>query len=351
MHRTPERILIIRFSSVGDIVLSSLLVRLLRRRFPQSTITYLVKAEFADLMRYNPHLSQLVTFPANGTFDDLRSLRRQIQREDYDLLIDIHGSLRSRYLCHDGAHTVRVNKRKLARFLLVKFKWNIYQKTGGSPSVACRYVETVREYGIKDDEQGLELFLPVEAEKNVASLLESAGDHRRLLIGVCPAAKHWNKMWLPDRFAEAGAQLAQKHNAGIVLFGSGGEEERRASEIEAQIRTLAPGAPVMNCAGKLSLTDAAAMMDRCALVLSNDSGLMHIAAARKRPVVAIFGPTVRELGFFPFGTRSVVVERDRLPCRPCTHIGLSRCPKGHFKCMTDLSVSRVVDAAGSMLAG
>ena len=352
MHKTPERILIIRFSSVGDIVLSSLLVRVLRNRFPHSIIDYLVKEEFADLMRDNPHVSRLLAFPINGTFRDLRTLRRQIRQEGYDLLIDIHGSLRSHYLCLGTSATVRIHKRKCARFLLVKFKWNVYQRLGGAPGAAQRYVETVQQYGIEDDGKGLELFLPAAARNNVTALLASAGNQSyRHLIGICPTAKHWNKMWLQERFADTAARLGNELDAGIVLFGSGKEEEDRVQAIEKLIRSQAPGILVINCAGKLSLTDVAAMMDHCSLVLSNDSGLMHIAAARKRRVVAIFGPTVRELGFFPFGTQSSVVEQSGLECRPCTHIGLPRCPKGHFKCMNDLSVSDVVAAARSLLAG
>ena len=105
----------------------------------------------------------------------------------------------------------------------------------------------------------------------------------------------------------------------------------------------------MNLAGKLNLCETAAMMDKCSVVVTNDSGLMHIAAARKRNVVAIFGPTVKEFGFFPIGTRSVVVENTELDCRPCTHIGLPSCPKGHFKCMNEISTEQVVTSANALL--
>jgi heptosyltransferase-2 len=93
------------------------------------------------------------------------------------------------------------------------------------------------------------------------------------------------------------------------------------------------------------------MMDHCAIVLTNDSGLMHLAAARKRKIVAVFGPTVKELGFFPYGSNSVVIEHTSLRCRPCTHVGLPDCPEGHFRCMRDISAERVVDAARALLIG
>jgi heptosyltransferase-2 len=107
--------------------------------------------------------------------------------------------------------------------------------------------------------------------------------------------------------------------------------------------------PVVNAAGRLSLLQSAALMDRCAVVLANDSGLMHVATARRRPLVAIFGSTVRQLGFAPYGRQSTVVERPEVLCRPCTGIGRERCPQGHFRCMLDISDDQVVAAASTLL--
>jgi len=350
MQQPPDRVLIIRLSSVGDIVLSSLLVRVLRQHFPQSEIDYLVKAEFSELMQHNPYLTRVIQFPTNGTFHDLRSLRRDIRQRNYGVIIDIHDSLRSRYLCFGAHRAVRIDKRRIARFFLVKFKWNLYGWFGGAPSVAERYLETVRQFGITNDDNGLELFVPDSAHEKVNAFLASSRfNSSKPLIAVCPAAKHQNKMWPQERFAEAAATLGTDLNAGIVLFGSGPEEEYRARDIEDQIRKRAPEVPVLNGTGQLSLLEAAALMDHCCLVFSNDSGLMHIAAARKRKILAIFGPTVQEFGFFPFGTTSSVVENATLSCRPCTHIGLPDCPKRHFKCMNDLSVSEVLHSARTLL--
>jgi heptosyltransferase-2 len=136
--------------------------------------------------------------------------------------------------------------------------------------------------------------------------------------------------------------------AGILIFGSHGEEDR-CSQIEGLITAASPGTVTVNLAGKLPFPETAAMMDRCAVVVTNDSGLMHIAASRKRNIVAIFGSTTEELGFFPYGTHHIVVEDSGLPCRPCTHIGRAACPKGHFKCMNDIPTSRVIEAARELL--
>jgi ADP-heptose:LPS heptosyltransferase len=158
-------------------------------------------------------------------------------------------------------------------------------------------------------------------------------------------------MWPEERFAETVTILAVQHGAGVLLFGAGDQEHAQCADIAEMIRRSAPHIPVVNLAGTTSLTETAAVMDRCSIVLGNDSGLMHIAAARKRKVVVIFGPTVRELGFFPFGTQSKVIENTLLDCRPCTHIGLPFCPKGHFKCMNEIPTQRVVDAATHLLQG
>jgi len=342
--------LVIRFSSVGDIVLSSLFLRAFRTRFPECVMDYVVKKEYADLIRHNPNVTHVLEFPAGGTFVDLHRLRKLITAQRYDLVVDLHDSLRSRYLCFGATRVLRINKRKLARTLLVKFKWNVYKRAGGAPSVAERYVEAVETLGVSNDGKGLDVFLTPEDTRLAQAALHREGITPGIpLIGIAPSARHWNKTWLMDRFAKVGAALAHEHDAGVALFGSGDEEAARCAEIAAELRVHATGRPIANLAGKLTLLQTAAVMDSCAVVITNDSGLMHLAAARKRKVVAIFGPTVRELGFFPYGTQSIVVETSGLDCRPCTHIGLPSCPRGHFKCMRDISVQDVVASAQRMI--
>jgi lipopolysaccharide heptosyltransferase II len=349
MNRILTTTLIIRFSSVGDIILTSPLIRTLRARFPQSRIDFLVKEEYADLVRHNPHLSRTLLFPAGGTSADLRRFRSTIQAARYDLILDMHDSIRSRVLCCGRTPVLRYRKRRLARFALIHGKLDVYSWSGGAPPIASRYLEPVRSLGVEDDGRGVEVFIPDEAHRVAGNVLDSAGiPPGSRLLGLCPSARHATKMWLPERFAGAAASLARTYALPVVLFGSAGERERCAS-IAGQIRTLAPDVPVCNCAGAFSLLETAAAMDRCAAVITNDTGLMHLASARKRPVVALFGPTVRQFGFFPGGTESRVVEHPALPCRPCTAIGQSTCPRGHFRCMQDIHESHVVAAAHELL--
>jgi len=341
LHKT----LIIRLSSVGDVVLSSPLVRALHGRFPDCQIDFLLKSEYADLMRDDPHLTRVLEFPADGTLGDLIRLRRLIGSAHYDLIVDIHDSLRSRFLCAGAPHVVRVNKRKIARALLIRFKIDLYDRWGGSPGVAERYIETGRRYGVEADGAGPALFLPDGVASTVTTMLDGEDlPPDSPCIGICPSAKHANKMWPLEHFALAASQLAQSRDAAVLLFGSAAERAR-CERIAQLSMELAPEVRVVNLAGWTSLLETAAAMDRCSVVITNDTGLMHIAAARGVQVVAIFGPTVRQFGVFPPTRNATVVENAGLQCRPCTHIGLPNCPEGHFRCMNDIPVSAVVAAA------
>ncbi|HTO92931.1 MAG TPA: lipopolysaccharide heptosyltransferase II [Bacteroidota bacterium] len=341
LHKT----LVIRLSSVGDIVLSSPLVRALHGRYPACQIDYCVKEEYADLVRYNPHLTRVVPFPTGGTPGDLHRLRRLISSSGYDLIIDIHDSIRSRYIAAGAPAVTRINKRKIARAILVALKRDVYDRFGGAPDVPARYLEAVRRWDVADDGLPPEIYFTAETASRAEALLEAGGiAPGARVIGLCPGARHGNKMWPGERFAACAASLAARHAMPVVLFGA--EEEReKCAAIEAGIRAALPQAVTVNLAGRLSLLETAAAMDRCALVVTNDTGLMHIAAARRIPLVAVFGPTVRQFGFFPRGMKSTVVEHTGLGCRPCTHIGLPRCPEGHFRCMNDISAETVAEAA------
>jgi heptosyltransferase-2 len=347
LHKT----LIIRLSSIGDIILSSPLVRLLRGRFPDIRIDYLVKSQYADLVRHNPHISHVMEFPDRGTIGDLIRLRRSISSAGYDLVLDIHDSIRSRFLTAGLPATRRINKRKLARTILVNFKKDVYSRFGGAPGVADRYLEIVQDLGIRNDQRGPEVFVPQWTRVSVDAMLSGETiDAGISCVGICPSAKHGNKMWPADRFADAAGQLALKTGRPILVFGSA-DERNRCAEIIGLIRTAYPGVRAVNLAGLTTLLEMASAMARCAVVVTNDTGLMHLATARGIPTVAIFGPTVRQFGFFPQAANSIVVEQHGLSCRPCTHIGLPTCPKGHFHCMTLTTTAAVVDAALAVMAG
>ncbi|MGE5313286.1 MAG: glycosyltransferase family 9 protein [Acidobacteriota bacterium] len=330
-------------------MLASPFLRVLRAAMgPKARLDFVVRKEFAELVRTNPHISVVHEYDAATGWKGLRELNETLRREEFGLAVDLHDSLRTKYLrtCCGAARTTVVDKRQWERWQLVHRKKNLYREIIPVP---LRYIETLSEFGIEDDGRGLELFIPDAIQSAVAGRLSSAGlsrfDH---VIGLCPGAKHFTKRWQKEKFAETGARFALERNAKILLFGGHAETEDCAFVAEAIRRKAGEGA-VLDLSGSLSLMETAAAFDFCDVVVTNDSGLMHIAAARQRRIVAIFGSTVLELGFGPFGTEAQVVERKDLACRPCTHIGRAECPLGHFKCMNDIAADDVAASIKNFL--
>jgi heptosyltransferase-2 len=154
---------------------------------------------------------------------------------------------------------------------------------------------------------------------------------------------HFTKRWPEERFVEL-TRLLTARGERLLLFGG-----RPDSAVAETIARTAPRG-IADLTGRLTLMETAAAMERCRVVIANDSGLMHMATAVRRPVVALFGSTVREFGFFPYNSPAVVLETNGLRCRPCSHIGLPRCPKRHFACMREILPEQVVEAADALAA-
>jgi lipopolysaccharide heptosyltransferase II len=337
MKNSPEKILVIRASSIGDILLATPLVRLLRQRFQKAQIDFVVKTQFADVLRSNPHIDNLYRLDTKNGRIGLKQIRKELCSNGYDLVVDIHNNFRSSYLRRQkGARIVTLRKYKFYRFLLVQFGWNIYRNI---KPVYQRYIETVADYGIVDDNRGLEFFTDQDEQKQIDEMLRQRGfQGERLTICMAPGASKETKRWPVERFANVAEQLIAKHNAQIILLG-----DNHDAELTEKI-TASLGDEVIDLAGHLDIMQAACALSRADVALTNDSGLMHLATALGKPTVAVFGSTVRELGFFPVGENNIVVENNSISCRPCTHIGRHKCPKKHFKCMMDISAAAVLDA-------
>ncbi|HTY37184.1 MAG TPA: lipopolysaccharide heptosyltransferase II [Bacteroidota bacterium] len=343
-----SKTLVIRFSSIGDIVLSTPLLRLLRARFPSGQIDYVTRTEYAELVRSNQNLNRTYEFDASEGFEGLRRLKKKIRDERYDLIVDIHDSLRSKYLRSiRGPQRVVLNKRIFERAVLVNAKKNLYKEI---IPVAERYVETVKGLGIVPDGRGLELHIPDEVLFGVSGKMATLRlNNYEKVIGLCPGARHFTKRWPADRFSQVGAVLANEYDAKVLLFG-GPEETAHAALICRDINEKSGAERATNLCGALSLLETASALEYCDVVVTNDTGLMHIAVAMQRNIVAVFGSTVREFGFFPYDPEAVVVETQGLSCRPCSHIGLSECPEKHFRCMTEIGTEVVCDHARALLS-
>ena len=338
---TPSKTLVIRLSSIGDIVLASPLIRSFRKRFPSSQIDFVVRKEYSELVRNNKHLSRVFEFDTKSGFTGLRDLKKQLRAHRYDLVIDIHNSLRSRYLrwMLGAKDVVVIRKRIFARTLLIRLKKNFYRSI---VSVADRYIESVKKYGIKNDGECLELFISDEIRTHTLSKIKNLGINQSdTIIGFCPSAKHATKCWPKERFTELGIRLVNENNAKILLFGGTADIEK-CLDITDAINDGTGKGNAIDLSGELSLLESAVAMELCTIIVTNDSGLMHIATAMKKKVIAIFGPTVREFGFFPVGKEQLVLERMGLYCRPCSHIGGKICPEKHFRCMNEIQVENVI---------
>lgn len=331
------KFLIIRFSSIGDVILTTPLIRCLRAGFPDAQIDFLVKKEFAAVLSGNPHISNIITFDKAQGRKELKRIRLQLQFSRYSMIFDIQKNIRSMLIC-SGLRTgiAGYSKKLLARDLLIRFRINIYKEI---KPVYLRYFEAVETLGIQYDGNGTEVF-PAQLESiKVDDVLNTNNISLGTpLLVVAPGAQWENKRWTTEGFAGAADTFCIVQGATTVLIGGPGDVET-CNSVQLQMKT-----PSLNLAGKLSLMGSAALLGKAAMVFTNDTGMMHMAQAMKAPVVAVFGPTTRELGFYPLPENSRVAETD-ISCRPCTQKGLHSCPKKHFSCMKNIEPEIVAKLA------
>ncbi len=337
-----RKILIIRLSSIGDILLTTPAIRLIKKRFPDAEIDFVVKKQFAELVQSHPAIHKIFLFDKNDDRYSLKKLKNQIVSEQYDLIIDLHKNFRSVYLSlFSGAKKiVRYRKFSIRRFIFVKFKLNLFGKI---IPIYQRYLLPLEEFDIKYDDEGLEIFFPAEVDGFIFEKYGHFSERQfNKIIGIAPGASFATKRWLPEYFEQVIQHLAHNPKYGIILFGDNRDRELIDSLNIKGYRN------VLVAAGELTLLQTTALMNKCQIVISNDSGLMHIAAALKKKIIAIFGSTTRELGFFPVAKHKTILENKTLSCRPCSHIGRQSCPKKHFRCMTEIKPQQVIEAVEEM---
>jgi heptosyltransferase-2 len=309
-----KKILIIRLSSLGDILLTTPLIRSIKKNIIDSEIDFVLRESYEDLVRLNPNVRKIYKYDEAGYI--VQGLINSIISEKYDLIIDLQNNFRSRWITRiSKVPVVRFNKYNFDKFLLVNFKIN---KLKDLPPVPVRYANTIENLEL--DNEGLELFTDKIPDKR----LQSGSNW----IGLCPGAKHFTKRWPVENFISL-TKLLNENGLQVVLFGGILDSETCLQ--------IANETGALNLCNENDILQTAADMKLCKVIYANDSGLMHAATAVKTPVIAIFGSTVKEFGFFPYNAKSIVIENKDLSCRPCTHIGRSRCPKKHFKCMIEIT--------------
>jgi heptosyltransferase-2 len=339
---TPRKILVIRLSSIGDVVLVTPLLRNLRRHFSEAQIDVVVKASYADLLRHHPAISRLHEVNPERGRAGLQALGKQLREQRYDVALDVHKNFRSLFLARAARapQVLRYKKFYLRRWLLVHAKLNFLRR---APPIRQRYLEAAAALGVIDDGGAAELFWTEAEEKAADRLLRSAGwNGRSTLIALAPGAGFFTKRWPVESFAETARALVARGYFVVIL---GGEQDR---DLAAAIQRGLSGTHA-SLAGQTGLLVTAAILKRCHALISNDSGVMHLAEAVGTPLAAIFGSTTRELGFFPQRPASRVLENITLRCRPCSHLGKAKCPKGHFLCMKAIAPEQVLAVLDDLL--
>jgi len=339
MKRKTTKILILRLSSIGDILLSTPFIRQVRMTYADAQIDFVLKKQYDDLLHFNPHINRIFWVEPEKGKEGLRELRRRLQQEGYDYVFDLHNNFRSRYLTHPLKATLkkRIHKDKIKQALLVWLKKNRYQKI---ISIPRRYLQVAAGSRIRDDGHGLEFFWKDRNELEVKALLK-AYKLTGGFIALAPGATYFTKRWPLEYFKILLQKILEQRKEKIVILG--GQEDKES------FKALNISGRVVNLTGKTSLLNTAIVLNQARALVSNDSGLMHMAAAVNTPLVAVFGSTVRELGFFPFRADSIVLENKQLRCRPCSHLGRNQCPKKHFKCMTEIKPDLVYKSLKELL--
>lgn len=328
----PRKILLVRLSSIGDVLLTTPLLRVIRTRYPDARITFVTKTAFLPLLEHNPRIDELIGY---DPIRPLRPLARHLARAGFTDQLDLHGSLRTRmlrWLVPGRWHGYP--KHQAARSLLIRTKRNWYRDTRPVPE---RYFDAARDLALVPDGKPLEMFIGRESMDQATGLLRARGvGQSRALVALAPGAQHATKRWPLRHWQILAATLTAADTDVVVL---GGPDEAGLGDDVA----VAGGDRAISLAGRVGLGVSAALLKLARCAVSGDTGLMHLATAVSTPVVALFGPTVKPFGFFPYQARATVLERD-LPCRPCSAIGGAVCPLGHHHCLTEITPDEVYDA-------
>jgi len=305
------KILVVRFSSIGDIVLTTPVVRMLKKQL-NAQVHYLTKSSYVSLLKNNPYIDSVYQIE-----NSIAEVIADLKEEKYDYVIDLHSNLRTQILKFRlGVTAKSFNKLNMEKFMLTNFKLDNMPKI----HIVDRYLETVKHLGIKNDNLGLDFFLSASDKIDISIFPK---DYIVFVIG----GQHATKI-LPN---EKIISIIKKVNKPVLLVG-GPEDFERGEQIIANTNNT------VNTCGKYSILQSASLVQQGKMVITHDTGMMHIAAAFQQKIYSVWGNTVPEFGMYPYmqSEQSKRIEVKDLNCRPCSKIGYDKCPKGHFKCMQEI---------------
>lgn len=303
----PLKILIVRFSSIGDIVLTSPVVRCLKEQL-NAEIHFITKQSFKSVVAHNPNIDKIYTIK-----DSVSEVLEDIKAENYDWIIDLHNNLRSIQLKRIRVKSKSFKKLTFQKLLLTTFGINTMPKS----HTADRYLDAISHLGVINDGKGLDYFFSKEDEVNLS-------EFEKQYITFAIGGTHFTKILPTKKIIE----ICNKQQKQVVLVG-GKEDFERGEEIAKSCKN------VINTCGKHTINQSAYIVKNSDLLITHDTGMMHIAAAFKIKIYSVFGGTHPSLGFTPYlpNSDNKIIQVENLSCRPCHRFGKSNCPKGHFKCM------------------
>ncbi len=326
------KFLIIRFSSIGDIVLTTPVIRCLKNQLPDAELHFLTKESFATIVENNPYINKVHLLTHSW-----ETLMHELKQEEFDFIIDLHHNLRTLRLKKElGVKSFAFYKLNIQKWIYTNLKWNLLPEK----HIVDRYMETVNSFGIKNDGEGLDYFIP---EKDETHLKDIPVSHHAGYIGVVIGAAHFTKKMPVEKLKD----LCNKINHPVILLG--GKEDAVIGNEIASVDEV----KIYNACGKFKLNESADLVKKSKLIITHDTGLMHIAASFKKPIISVWGNTVPEFGMTPYyGNRQIPNTKfqiSNLRCRPCSKIGYAKCPKGHFKCMNMISTDSIAEAVRKLI--
>ena len=324
------KFLIIRLSSIGDIVLTTPVIRCLKEQAKDSEIHYLVKKQFLPVISANPFIDKFHCLD-----DNLSLVIQNIKEEHYDYIIDLHNNIRSFIIkFRTGIKTFTVNKINFRKWLIVNFKINWLPEL----HIVDRYMQTVKFFGVQNDGKGLDYFISQEEEVDLNSLPVSC---RNGYIALVTGGKHATKQIPADNIIA----LCRLLHFPVMLLG--GAEERPVGKLIAE----SAGENIFNACGNYNINQSAYLVKKALLLITTDTGLMHIGAAFKKIILSVWGNTIPQFGMYPYmpHSSSKIFEVKDLYCRPCSKIGYKKCPRKHFRCMKDQDFKKLAETANKLL--
>lgn len=319
------RILILRFSSIGDIVLTTPVIRCLKKQIPGAEVHFFTLPAFQGLLENNPYIDRIHVLDSPLLYKTL-----ELKKAGFDYVIDLHNNLRTMLVkAILAVPSTSFNKLNIEKWIRVNLGMDILPRV----HIVDRYLETASHLGVTNDQQGLDYFIPASTRLPV--------EIRQPYIAISIGAQHGTKKLPESRIRE----LCNLLHLPVVLLG-GKDETETAQRISQNCSNQ-----VINLCGSLTLDQSALVLQQAYKVITHDTGLMHIAAALKKEILSVWGNTIPEFGMSPYlplpGNRQFEVTG--LECRPCSKIGFDTCPKGHFKCMENQHLEEIRDAAQSWI--